>query len=68
MKFNGNKAYFLTPTNKYGLSKVEPKDITEDNFTYIARLTIDWDKMNKDMNERLLNGITLLDQYEAGSD
>ena len=48
MKFNGNKAYFLTPTNKYGLSKVEPKDITEDNFTYIARLTIDWDKMNKD--------------------
>lgn len=48
MKFNGSEAYFLTPTNKYGLSKVEPKNITEDNFTYLARLTIDWDKMNKD--------------------
>lgn len=45
MQFKGSEAYFLTPTNKYGLSLKEPKDITEDNFTYLARLTIDWDKM-----------------------
>lgn len=45
MEFKGNEAYFLTPTNKYGLSKVEPKNITEDNFTYLTRLTINWEEM-----------------------
>ena len=45
MEFKGKEAYFLTPTNKYGLSKVEPKNITEDNFTYLTRLTINWEEM-----------------------
>lgn len=45
MRFNGDNAYFLTPTNKYGLSVKEPKNITDDNFTYLAKLRIDWDKM-----------------------
>jgi len=52
LKFEGNSAWFVTPDNKYGLSKFPMKNITEDDFTFLATIKVDWNKMNPNDNTR----------------
>ena len=46
LKFNGTNAWFVTPDNKYGLSTYAMKNITEDDFSFLTHIKVDWDKMN----------------------
>lgn len=46
LKFDGQTSWFVTPDNKYGLSKYPVKNITNDNFSFLAEIDVNWDKMN----------------------
>lgn len=46
LKFNGKSAWFVTPDNKYGLSTYPMKNITDDDFTFLTEVSVDWSKMN----------------------
>jgi hypothetical protein len=50
MIFNGTEAWFVPPTSKYGLNKIDAKDIQLNDFTFTARIKIDWDYMVPDTN------------------
>lgn len=52
LKFEGNNAWFVTPDNKYGLSKYPMKDITEGDFSFLTSVKVNWDKMNPNDNTR----------------
>lgn len=52
LTFNGKDAWFVSPDNKYGLCKSPAKDITEGNFSFLARVKVNWDKMNPDSSSR----------------
>lgn len=43
MIFNGTDAWFVPPTSRYGLSKVSSKDLHLNDFTFCARIKVDWD-------------------------
>ena len=45
ISFDGNTAWFVAPTNRYGSSRVSVQDITTKNFSFLARVSVDWDKM-----------------------
>lgn len=45
LNFNGGDAWFCPPQNKYGLSKQPIKDITNDDFSFLARVKVDWNSM-----------------------
>jgi hypothetical protein len=46
LKFDGRSAWFVTPDNKYGLSTYAMKNITENDFSFLTEITVNWDKMN----------------------
>lgn len=46
IKFEGNTAYLVPPKNRYQLSLYEPYDVTDHNFTFVAKVKADWEKMN----------------------
>ena len=46
IKFDGATGYLVPPKNRYQLSTYEPYDVTEYDFTFVARVKADWDKMN----------------------
>jgi hypothetical protein len=52
LKFDGQGAWFVTPDNKYGLSRFPMKNITEGDFSFLTTIRVDWDKMNPDDNTR----------------
>ena len=52
LKFEGNNAWFVTPDNKYGLSKFPMKNITENDFSFLTSIRVNWDKMNPNNNTR----------------
>jgi hypothetical protein len=52
LTFNRKDSWFVAPDNKYGLSKYPAKDITEGNFSFLARVKVNWDKMNPDNSSR----------------
>jgi hypothetical protein len=43
MIFNGNDAWFIPPTSKYGLSRVNSNDLHLGDFTFLVRVKVDWD-------------------------
>lgn len=43
MIFSGRDAWFVPPTSKYGLSKVDSKNLHLNDFTFLARIKVDWD-------------------------
>ena len=45
LNFNGKSGWFCPPKNKYGLSTKEVKDITLDNFSFLARVKPNWDRI-----------------------
>lgn len=45
MIFNGSDAWFIPPTSRYGLSRVNSKDLHLADFTFLARIKVDWDYM-----------------------
>lgn len=52
LTFNGKDSWFVSPDNKYGLCKYPVKNITEGNFSFLARVKINWNKMNPDNSTR----------------
>lgn len=54
ISFNGNQSWFLTPDSKYGLSLFPCKNLTNDDFSFLARIKVDWSKMNP--NDRTREG------------
>ena len=46
--FNGDGAWFVAPDNKYGLSHQPAKTITDNDFSFLAKIRVNWDKMNPD--------------------
>jgi hypothetical protein len=52
LKFEGNNTWFVTPDNKYGLSKFPMKNITESDFSFLTSIRVNWDKMNPNDNTR----------------
>lgn len=46
IKFDGTTSYLVPPKNRYQLSNYEPYNITEDDFTFVSKVKVDWDKMN----------------------
>jgi hypothetical protein len=52
LKFEGNNAWFVTPDNKYGLSKFPMKNITEGDFSFLTSIRVNWNKMNPADNTR----------------
>lgn len=48
----GNGAWFATPDNKYGLSTYAMKNITNGDFSLLAKIKVNWDKMNPDDRTR----------------
>jgi hypothetical protein len=46
LKFDGNNSWFVSPDSKYGLSRLPAKNITEGDFSFLAKIKVDWDKMN----------------------
>jgi hypothetical protein len=45
MIIEGNSAWYVSPSNRYGLSKVTSNNITNSDFTFLCRIKIDWEKM-----------------------
>jgi hypothetical protein len=46
IKLDGNGAWFATPDNKYGLSNYAMKNITNSDFSFLAKVKVKWDEMN----------------------
>lgn len=46
LDFNGDDAWFCPPQNKYGLSKQPIKDITNDDFSFLSKINVDWNSMH----------------------
>jgi len=46
LRFNGKRAWFVTPENKYGLSKYPLRNITNSNFTFLVKTRVNWDVMD----------------------
>lgn len=46
IQFNGSEAWFVSPDNKYGLSKFPAKKITDGDFSFLAKIKVNWNKMN----------------------
>ena len=46
--FQGKNAWFASPDNKYGLSTSPAKNITDGDFSFLAKIRVNWDKMNPD--------------------
>lgn len=44
--FNGDSAWFVSPDSKYGLTHYPVKKITENGFSFVAKIKVYWDKMN----------------------
>lgn len=44
--FNGTDGWFCPPQNKYGLSTHEVKDITLNDFSFLARVKVDWNALD----------------------
>ena len=45
MILNGDSAWFVPPTSRYGLSKVSSRELTNSNFTFLCQVKVDWSKM-----------------------
>jgi hypothetical protein len=50
--FNGSDGWFCPPRNKYGLSTKEIKDVTLDNFSFLARVKVDWSALDNNQPHR----------------
>ena len=50
MIFTGNDAWFIPPTSRYGLSRVSSQDLHLTDFTFCARIKIDWDFLIPETN------------------
>lgn len=48
LKFNGNQAWFITPDSKYGLSRLPAKYLTNNDFSFLTKIKVNWFKMNPD--------------------
>jgi len=44
----GSDAWFVSPDNKYGLSTQPAKNITDGDFSFLAKIRVNWDKMDPD--------------------
>lgn len=49
LRFNGKRAWFVTPENKYGLSKYPLRNITNSNFTFFVKTKINWNLMDSNV-------------------
>lgn len=65
LSFDGKTAWFIQPDSQYGLSTSPIKKITTDNFSFITKVKIDWDKMdgNGDTNQ---SGIVMINGMHMG--
>ena len=52
MIFDGSRGYFVTPINRYNLSLYPPVNFTDESFTMVSRVKIDYDKMNEDTHTK----------------
>lgn len=52
LQFNGDNAWFVSPDSKYGISRVPVKTITEGDFSFLAKIKVNWDMMNPNDNTR----------------
>lgn len=50
--FHGDKAWFVSPDSKYGLSKMPAKNITDGDFSFLAKIKVNWDMMNPNNSTR----------------
>lgn len=48
MKFKNELAYGIRNSNKFGLSKNSPENITLSDFTFCVKVKVDWHKMKKE--------------------
>lgn len=46
-EFNGNTAWFCPANNKYDLSLKSVSEITNNDFSFIAKIKVDWEGLNK---------------------
>jgi len=53
MIINGDSVWFVPPTSIYGLSKVSSRHLTNNDFTFLCQIKVDWGKMieNSDTQE-----------------
>lgn len=63
LKFNGKNPWFLFPENQHGLSLSPVKNITNDDFSFIAKIKVNWDEMNENNNE---GGIVIKNGLHTG--
>ena len=52
LTFNGNQAWFVTPDSKYGLSLFPAKKLTDEDFSFLAKIKVDWNTMNPNDNTK----------------
>ena len=52
LEFTGDNAWFVSPDSKYGISRLPAKTITEGDFSFLAKINVNWDKMNPDDRTR----------------
>jgi hypothetical protein len=45
---DGKSAWFVSPDSKYGLTSFPAKNITDGDFTFLAKIKVYWDKMKHD--------------------
>ena len=50
MILNGDSAWFVPPTSRYGLSKVSSRELTNSSFTFLCQVKVDWSKMTENTN------------------
>lgn len=46
IEFDGNTGYFIPGRHKYQLSRYELSDITENSFSFVVKVKINWDLLN----------------------
>jgi hypothetical protein len=50
MIINGDSVWFVPPTSRYGLSKVSSRHLTNNDFTFLCQIKVDWSKMIENSN------------------
>jgi len=65
ISLDGQTSWFISPDSQYGLSTYPIKKITTDNFSFLTKVKVDWDKMdgNGDNNQ---SGIVMINGMHMG--
>lgn len=65
LSFDGKTSWFISPDSQYGLSTYPIKKITTDNFSFVTKVKIDWDKMDGN-GETNQSGIVMINGMHMG--